>query len=349
MPEPSISSQAADSTSMQTGADERAHDSHASASNAPNGHVLPGRCALIICAARACTLHAMSRELDAQVAALLAPPDPSRQAAYFAQARSRLRTPAADLRQHADATQPPAAQLLERGGWALEVRADAGGGRGKGLFATRARPSPAPRPLGKRCAAVHRARPRPGRRTSRRAIKSSQRRRWWRRSTPPTRPWRACAAAACATWARWRPSSRCAYCPAATRQARPAPYAAGAAGAAGCRAAEEQPPHAAAMLPPLGYMVPGCAGRGPAERWSRPAPRCFILKRLWSGAGAYLDTERLRRLASGAERLPHSDRFPLATSVRPAPMPWASQWRRRRAVRRHRCSGVLEGAAPLAG
>jgi len=74
-----------------------------------------------------------------------------------------------------------------------------------------------------------------------------------------------------------------------------------------------------------------------------------VLKRLWSGAGAYADTDRLRRLASGAERLPHTDRFPLAAPARPSPLPCASQRRRCRAVRRHRHSGLLEGAAPTAG
>ena len=78
-------------------------------------------------------------DLAAQVAALLAPPAPARQAAYFAQVRPRLRTPARDLHRHTDASRACAAQLVESGGWALEVRADAGGGRGKGLFATRAR------------------------------------------------------------------------------------------------------------------------------------------------------------------------------------------------------------------
>ncbi|KAK9835164.1 hypothetical protein WJX81_002351 [Elliptochloris bilobata] len=49
--------------------------------------------------------------VDEQLRVLLSPPDALDQAAYFA-------------------------QLVERGGWAVEVRPDAGGGRGKGLFAT---------------------------------------------------------------------------------------------------------------------------------------------------------------------------------------------------------------------
>ena len=79
--------------------------------------------------------------INEQVRVLLSPPSAPAQAAYFAQAR-----PLADvlsslaLVQHRLADLP--VQAVGGGGWAVEVRPDAGSGKGKGLFATQASSEP---------------------------------------------------------------------------------------------------------------------------------------------------------------------------------------------------------------